>query len=221
METPAPPIPDVQTLEARWFVRGPLPPSVAAWFGGPPAEARTDRYLPAPTDDLGVKARADRLETKARLSVEGPFHVGRASGRIEAWRKWGFVLAGGPAAASKTAGWRDVAKRRRQQRCGPDGARRPEGAPAGTTCALELTEIDVDGAPWWSVCLEATGPTAADRRAVLAATAAAWLTRPDAPVLPAGASMGYPEWLRRLDAERESGAAPGGTAPLGARVGSL
>lgn len=181
------------TLEARWFARGPLPDTARAWadavgLGAP--EPRTDRYLVVPTDALGLKVRQGRLEAKQRTSGGEPLAVGHARGAVEQWRKWAFSLDETPDADGWTDGWTDVDKRRRLRRdaCGT-------GA-----CAAELTEIRVGSDAWWSVCLEATGSDAAVRRAALDAMAACWLARADVPELPAHASMGYPEWLRGLDA---------------------
>ena len=181
------------TLEARWFVRGPLPASAHAWadavgLGAP--EPRTDRYLVVPTDALGLKVRQGRLEAKQRMSGGEPLAVGHARGAVEQWRKWAFSLDETPDADGWTDGWTDVGKRRRLRRdaCG-------SGA-----CAAELTEIRVGSDAWWSICLEATGSDAVVRRAALGAMAGCWLARADAPALPAHASMGYPEWLRGLDA---------------------
>lgn len=176
------------TLEVRWFLRGDAPEVVAAWFDrlGDPVEAetRTDRYL-APTDGgLGVKVRTGNLEAKRRAAVEDPLQLGTAEGPAEAWEKWSFPLADD--GAEPEAGWIAVDKTRWQRR-----RQTERGA-----CALELSALTVGGEAWWSVCLEASGPTRSDRRAMLDAGARAWLGRLDAPALPAGAAMGYPAWLR-------------------------
>lgn len=175
------------TLEVRWFLRGTAPEAVAAWFDrlGDPVEAetRTDRYLAPTGDGLGVKVRTGNLETKRRSAVEDPLHVGPASGAAEAWTKWSFPLAGD---AEPEAGWVAVDKTRWQRQTpGERGS-----------CALELSALTVGGEAWWSVCLEASGRTWADRRAALDAAAQAWLGRDDAPALRAEDAMGYPAWLR-------------------------
>lgn len=187
----------VRTLEVRWFLPGPLPAAVEAWFArlGPPVgpEARTDRYL-APTDDaLGVKLRDGAVEPKRRDAVLGPLVVGRAQATAEAWAKWSLALAapdGVPLAddATPEAGWVAVSKTRRQR----------EALIGAGRCRLDLSEVTVGGAVWWSVCLEAEGLAADTRRIALGAGAARWLTTADAPELPAEAGMGYPAWLRSL-----------------------
>lgn len=177
------------TLEVRWFLPGPLPETVDTWFArfGPPVapETRTDRYL-TPTDDaLGVKLRDGALEPKRRDAVLGPLAVGRAAGTVEAWTKWSFALAD---AATPGAGWVAVTKTRRQREIEVGRAR----------CHLDLTEVTVGDGAWWSVCLEADGATAAERRVALGAGAARWLGTDDAPDLSAETSMSYPAWLRAL-----------------------
>ena len=170
-----------RTAEVRWFVRGPVPPQVRAWFDalgpGVEAESRTDRYLAPTGDALGVKLREGRVEAKRRAGTLGP--LADAQGEAESWAKWSFETPD----ATDGDEWVAVAKTRRQRHA--DG------------CALELAEVVVEGAAWWSVCLEATGPTDDARLSALRDGARRWLARPDAPALTASAARGYPAWLRR------------------------
>ena len=176
-----------RTAEARWFRRGDVPPAVRAWFDalGPDVEleSRADRYL-APTDDaLGVKLREGHAEAKRRDGVLGPLRVGPAAAPVEGWTKWSFPLADpGPLAAEPDDAWVAVAKTRWQRHA--------------DACALELSQVDVGGDRWWSVCLEATGPDAPARRAALDAAARRWLGAPGAPALPEADAAGYLAWLR-------------------------
>ena len=187
-----------RTAEARWFLRGPVPEPVRAWFDalGPPpeTEARTDRYLAPSSRRLGVKVREGRVEAKRRDGPAGHLRVGRAASDVTLWSKWSFELA---ADAEPVGPWVEVAKRRRQREA------------AGGACALELAEVTVEGEAWWSVCLEATGPTDAARRTALVEAAGPWLGRDDAPALPDEAALGYPAWLL---ARGE----PGGSGPVDA-----
>ena len=186
----APPPGPYRTAEVRWFMRGEVPEAAAAWFdalGEPVGEdARTDRYLVA-GDGLGLKVREGRVEAK-RLENR---QVGEASGAgkvrgvpAETWAKWLFPIEGDPA----PPGWVEVRKRRRQRRV----------EAAGGTCAVELARVEAGGAVWWSVCLEASGPTAEARRAALSRAAERWLARDDAPALDPGDAMSYPAWLGRV-----------------------
>ena len=187
----APPPGPYRTAEVRWFAEGAVPAAVAAWFdalGDPVGEdVRTDRYLGGTGDGLGLKVREGRVEAKR---FEGAGGAGRVRGvEAETWAKWLLPTAGDPA----PPGWVAVRKRRRQRRA----------EAAGGSCAVEVSEVEAGGpqtggAVWWSVCLEASGPTAEARRAALAHGAALWLGRDDAPALPPGAAMGYPAWLARV-----------------------
>jgi len=178
-----------RTVEVRWFLPGPLPGAIRAWFArlGPEAEPerRTDRYLAPAGDALGVKLREGQVEAKRREGPAGRLAVGTSEAPIEAWVKWSFPLADG--VDSPDDGWIEVAKVRWQRRVEAGGG----------TCTVEISEIEVAGDVWGAVCLEASGPDPEAQRAALDA-ASAWLARSDAPDLPASAAMGYPAWLRSL-----------------------
>ena len=172
-----------ETAELRWFFPGALPEAAEAWFraagGDAPVEVRTDRYLVPASDGCGRKHREGRAEVKTRTGTAAPLAVGSAAGTPEHWRKETVeTLPDGPAL--------DVAKRRRTSEL-----ETPEG-----TCTLELSAVEACGETWWSVCLEATAPTASARERTLRAAARRWLTHPETPALPAGAACAYPAWLR-------------------------
>lgn len=178
------------SLEARWFMPGPLPPEAAAWFEslGPSVtpEARTDRYLvPVRSEELGLKVREGAVQAKQRTAALGlrPLAPG-AVGRVEAWRKWTL----GTSEQTPEAGWIDVAKVRRQ--------RTLVLVPGAARCALEVSEIEAGGEAWWSVCLEASGARGGGRWRALRAAARRWLG--SGPALAAEASEGYPAWLLRV-----------------------
>ncbi|MFN3596606.1 MAG: hypothetical protein ACK41D_04980 [Rubricoccaceae bacterium] len=187
----------IQTLEARWFRPGVLPASVRAWFDAlaadgrgqmSPPEHRADWYLvPAESDGLGLKHRGGRLEVKQRVGgAEHSRWGGAAEGLVEAWRKWSYRLAED---APGEAGWVEVVKARRLLHV--------PAASDGGCCTLELGTVAVDGRPWWTVCLEAEGPSVPARREALRAAAARWIT-PGLPVhLGVADAGGYPAWLRR------------------------
>ncbi len=167
---------------------GPLAPEAEAWFAslGPevPEETRTDRYLiPTESADLGLKIREGTIQAKQRIATGGARPLApEARGAVEAWRKWTL----GAADVVPENGWVDVIKSRRQK---------PAVLLArGARCALELSELEIGGAKWWSVCLEASGESPRARWMVLRESARRWLRA--APALPAECSMGYPEWLR-------------------------
>ncbi len=169
------------TAEVRWFAPGAIPQTVRAWFGslGPDLEAerRTDLYLEPTSNALGVKVREGRVEAKRRMGTLGHLALEGLDAEIETWAKWSFetptVLEGD--------GWIEVAKTRWQ--------RHAEG------CALELSEIVLEDATWWSVCLEATGPHDGARRSALEDGARRWLSLEVAAVLRGSSALGYPAWL--------------------------
>lgn len=179
----------LSTLEVRWFVPGSIPDVAARWFDslGPAVEpeSRTDRYLiPSEGEDLGLKVREGRVEAKQRTASGELRAWPTAEARPEAWRKWSLGLA---TDEDLSPGWVDVVKVRRQ--------RWIPGEEAG--CALELAEVELAGATWWSVCLEASGGVPSARQRVFAEASSSWLDRPNAPTLPLEQAMGYPAWLRR------------------------
>jgi hypothetical protein len=193
----------VRSLEVRWILRGELAGAVAGWFGRFPAEttAQEDAYLLDPyLPGLSVKLRVGRaLEVKMYRGSPGLLEVaGRARGRVESWQKWSFPHGPPSAESGDPAGWRLVSKRRRiswfAQATGMGVAQLGEQR----GCAVELTEVDVRGEPWWTLGFEATGPADALRRELDAAAAIVF-----ADALPDGAELGtddsqsYVQWLRR------------------------
>ena len=207
------------TVEARWFVPGPLPAAVRDWFdatgaAAPPLQARADLYLVSlsldapnvklrdvdvgPEQRMEVKTRAGTLRTQ----VLGPPAV-QATGRVGKWQKWRFPLADGSPAADLAGGaesWLRVEKRRRSRLFVPegDGVREAPGETPERGCDAELSEIGVGQARFWSVCFEAFGPSHEGLDALLQRTAAHVLACGEPPVLPAGRSMSYPEWIARV-----------------------
>lgn len=192
------------TAEVRWFFEGPVPDAARVWFravaGEPPLEARTDRYVrPASPDSLGVKWREGKLEVKRRVGVVGEerFHA-RVAGRVERWRKWSFELASEAGLARPAGDWVEVAKRRqvRYFAAEPGGVRWLEsGERSAQACGLELGEVRIGDAVWWSVCFEAFGPdegALADRLQRVASHAVA---EAEPPALGAAHALSYPAWL--------------------------
>ncbi len=136
------------------------------WFGRFPAEVagRQDAYLVDPElRGLSVKIRAGAaLEVKAYHGSPGIVDMsGRAVGRTESWQKWAFPLTSFGQDDGGLAGWRLIRKRRRITRFQLAGERVVPAVPGPPTkpgCAVELTEIGVDGEVYWSLGFEATGP---------------------------------------------------------------
>ena len=193
----------VRSLEVRWIFPGQLAGGMAGWFGRFPAETRVleDIYLLDPhLPGLSVKVRGERaLEVKVYRGSPGSVEVaGRANGRLESWQKWSFPHGPPSRDDGDQAGWRQVNKRRRIcwfSRATGVGA---TGLGEESGCAVELTEVQVDGEAWWTLGFEATGPANVLRGELDAAAAQVF-----AQALPGGLelglddSMSYAQWLRR------------------------
>ena len=193
----------VRSLEVRWIFPGQLAGAVTGWFGRFPAETTVleDAYLLDPhLPGLSVKVRGRRaLEVKAYRGSPGLLEVaGRARGRLESWQKWSFPHGPPNPGSGHPAGWRPVRKRRQiswfSQATGV-GVPRLGEEPG---CAVELTEVDVRGEPWWTLGFEATGPASALRGELNAAAALVFAQAlPDGMELGMGDSQSYAQWLRR------------------------
>ncbi|MEW5858858.1 MAG: hypothetical protein AB1861_15960 [Cyanobacteriota bacterium] len=144
------------TVELRWFYRGTIPTEIERWFnqeslGGQleSPEDREDWYLYLPNCDyLGIKLRQGKLEIKWRQAELKVLHFGDlVEGKVEKWAKWTcedptskcFI----PAEVAGKESWLSV-KKKRSQRVYQD-------------CAVELTQLDINGKDWWSLAFEATG----------------------------------------------------------------
>ena len=199
----------ISTVEVRWFFQGKIPRQVQAWFHGglgqlTPAQARVDHYLRiAEGDALGVKLREGRIEVKQRQRLLGAMPLqARVSGIVEHWRKWSFPLTRrtGPALDTPVPalGWVGVHKERQlsRYRLTGDGklvamspARYPEQG-----CDLELTAVRVRGREWWTLALEAFGPSSSVCENLQRVAEVVFGTG-DSPTLDATDSYGYPRWL--------------------------
>ncbi|MGH2733481.1 MAG: hypothetical protein ACRDJG_11205 [Actinomycetota bacterium] len=182
---------------------------MADWFESLEAEPqeRADLYLCAlETDALGVKLRSDgdRLELKLRERDQGRSEFpGGVAGNVEQWQKWSFETAKvdhsplGLGLPSRF--WLGVNKVRRLATYElPSGRfwltdRRP-----GEGCSVELTELRAAGTKWYTLGFEAFGREDNIHES-LAHAAGAFFNQPKlSRGLRAGASYGYPHWLRIL-----------------------
>jgi len=97
------------SVEARWFMAGPVPSEAQHWFQrwelAPRTERRTDSYLLLPgITSVGVKLRDGKFEVKRRDADFGLTPLGsRATGRLAFWRKWSFTITGSSGATTPTA----------------------------------------------------------------------------------------------------------------------
>lgn len=197
----------VRTLEVRWILAGELDPAVADWFARFPAgtESRQDSYLVRPClPTLGVKVRGGGpLEMKVYLGSPGILRIpGGVCGRMERWRKWSARPARPRSGGYYLHGWTAVRKSRRITRFAPDSRGALETGQVlneGPGCAVELTEIHALCQRWWSLGLEATGPSGLLRSQLEAAAAHVFAEPlPDGVELGPGNSQSYARWLARL-----------------------
>lgn len=199
------------TAEVRWFLPGPVPPAVEAWFRRGPRDVeqqprRTDHYLHLPgSEGLNIKLREGLIEVKQRVGETAltPLHE-RVTGIVERWRKWSFDLAqpdGARRHVVPASPWIAVQKRRRlrtyQVKIPEDVVAPSTTEPPTQGCEVELTQIDALGQTWWTVAFEAFGEETALRENLLL-VARHVLGADEPPSLQASDSRGYAAWLARL-----------------------
>ena len=194
------------SLEVRWIRPGQLDPAMLEWFGRFPnaTESREDDYLIRPDlDGLSVKIRGGRaLEVKVFRGSRGVLDVpGRARGFLEHWQRWSFPLGSLSQGIDAEGTWTAVHKVRRMTAFGRDDeVQLSAGVPSpqqDTGCAVELTEVIMHGQSWWTLGIEATGPTDG-LQTLLRETAAIVfdLAMPDGMELTSTDSGSYVSWLR-------------------------
>jgi hypothetical protein len=206
--------PGSHSLEVRWLVHGHLETAVSQWFARFPAEleSREDTYLLHPHQlRVSVKLRGGRtLDVKVYRGSPGILDVsGRARARMERWQKWSFPTDSPGQVSADPASWTVVRKRRRISRFPPhDGRYQPRVPRTGGQlgCAAELTEIRMDGEPWWTLGFEATGQAGLLRDELEAAVAAVFSHGlPDGLEFRLDDSRSYAKWLWQWSgAERDT-----------------
>jgi hypothetical protein len=194
----------LDTTELRWFVPGPIPSDVDAWFGSPTGvcEQRCDTYLFDGRDDVGIKRRSrEILEVKVRQSLDGRMQLGEGlTGQIETWRKWSPVEGLVDGGADRP--WVDVCKSIVKRRFNIDGtevAFSPVEQVTGVGCDIEVAEVTVGAVQAWSFAFAAFGPTSTRRDVLLASWQGliAGTPCPESFGPRSTEAMGYPEWLER------------------------
>jgi hypothetical protein len=207
------------TSELRWFYPGFPPEAIARWFetqcpqqGPVNPETRDDLYLFTPDCDyLNIKWRQERLEIKWRQAEWDSVQFGDClSGNLETWQKCACeeLTPTMPGDAEAKGTWVRVSKRRSQRFYQVQNATiEPIGGdrPISQGCSLELTQLAIADQPWWSLALEAFGPTNT-LIDTLKATATVLSTSypPEFPLTPA-ASFAYPHWLQQVLQEKGEG----------------
>jgi hypothetical protein len=193
-----------KSVETRWFYPGTIPAQVVLWFQDGLAmsePSRIDTYLHTPgVRDLGIKLREGRIEIKQRTGIFGlnTFHP-RATGMVESWHKWSFLLNAADAETDMQTGfWIPVSKERmtRRYHIMPDGSLRaiPAWLFPLQRSSIEIANIILAGAAWWSFGLEVIG-TDADLVKVLQTTAALVFKKSGFTDFRGEESYSYPQWL--------------------------
>jgi hypothetical protein len=193
----------MDTLEVRWIAAGPLVTAVRQWFGRFPTgtEARDDAYLLRPRlPGLSVKLRDGvALEVKSYLGSPGVLDLpDRCRGRLEYWRKCSFRYEPADQGDVLPAGWTMVSKRRLRTWFPMPAREEPARSlvVAGAGCAVELTQAQLRGEPWWSVGFEATGQVGLLRAALEHAADVMFAgPLPAAVEFSLDTSRSYAEWL--------------------------
>ena len=199
------------TVEARWFLAGPIPEAVSAWFRALPGQSepeptRVDHYLSGSGDGVGIKLRHGRLEIKQRYRQRGIVHFhDRAGASVSHWRKWSFPLA--PRAVDVAPGsyWIAVEKTRRIHRYGvvEEGRIIPAAERDWGWCEVELSTVRVAGRVWWSLCFETAQADAALESILQPVARYVFAEGIPCDLLPADSSA-YPRWLEKR-VEKEEG----------------
>ena len=192
----------LDTTELRWFVPGPLPVDIGAWFTGATGvrEERCDTYLVDGRSDVGVKRRfRATLELKVRQSLDRQIEFGQGlAGTPEVWRRWS--PANDLVDVSFGGRWLDVCKAIVKRRFAADGTEIAfsSGPPTvGAGCDVEVAQVMVGAVHAWTLAFAAFGPLAS-RRDALHASWQGLMAAGQCPELfgPRTArAMGYPEWL--------------------------
>jgi hypothetical protein len=206
------------TLEVRWFLQGPLPAEHYHWFMEESplpidSETREDWYLDvAKSRDLGIKLRQGNLEIKQRIGSRGVCKLAKqVRGRVETWVKWPFSIDAESSAAilSDSAQlWIPVHKSRWSRHYAITSTGTIEAVAASSEaeqgCSLELSDLQVAGQNWHSLCFETFGREisgATDLAQNLEHVVRHVVRQAGLPPLKARCSWGYPRWLQQIRPE--------------------
>ncbi|MBD1996568.1 hypothetical protein H6G00_08040 [Leptolyngbya sp. FACHB-541] len=199
------------TTEMRWFYPGSLPTAVRNWFQATwdqaiaPIEVREDQYLQLPKCEyLNLKLRHGSLELKLRLKQLRTLQVGdRWAGQVEVWQKWSLQDSSeylDLADVEAEATWISVEKVRSQQQYQTFPAQPPKAISFEQQpeqgCRVELTELKVQDAAWWSLAFEAFGDPSQQFNQLQVVVEQ--ISNPLAPTLDLHHSYAYPKWLLNI-----------------------
>lgn len=212
------------TVEVRWFRKGDIQPDVWQRFlsgtieQNDAVEKRSDIYLCLPgVEDLGIKLRGkgtsegenpDTLEIKRHQVERGMItFTGGATGKLEHWNKWGFSEEAGTPQLSavltdRDRSWINVHKTRctRKYTVASNGKGQSlslKEHPA-YDCNVELTILSAKQRSWWTLGLEALGPSMEIIENQLKLIAEHIFAETHLNTFKAEHSYSYPKWLQTL-----------------------
>ena len=145
------------SLEMRWFGKKTRPDWLERIFKGRHCECRSDYYWKIPLPDHnpdGIKWREGRLEVKQKA---GELTVSDLPERAEKWVKYALGSMELPADDPQ---WIKVDKERQlvKYKLTASGLQEvTEGHIQGSGCLIELTTLEINGAQYWTLGLEAFG----------------------------------------------------------------
>jgi len=198
------------SLEIRWFYQGKPPEEVETWFNndfpgelsGTPDE-REDVYLSTNPvcAYLNIKLRQGRLEVKWRKAELGILRLGeRSQGNPEKWVKW---MCEDPTADSITPAvvgngpWLSVQKKRSQRlyqvAINTSLTLVPIDQPTKDSCAVEVTQLQIQGNDWWTLAFETFGEDTSLKE--FQSIANQVFKTYAGPPLQVQDSFAYPQWL--------------------------
>ncbi|OKH23684.1 hypothetical protein [Chroogloeocystis siderophila] len=197
------------TAELRWFYPGKLPQHVCQWFEQDqlgylaPAEKRQDIYLYVPESDfVGIKLRQGRLEIKWRKAKLGDLQFGKTTGKAEKWAKWLCEDASNeifqPQEVISKKAWVSINKVRTQRKYQLSARQEViaieiNDSSSNRTCNVEITELEVNRHPWWSLAFEAS--TDDELPLENLKCVAEWIFKTYPGELESENSYAYPTWL--------------------------
>lgn len=193
-----------QTIEVRWFYSGNLPEEVLTWFNTlgkplPKPYSRSDLYLQPSSSDLGIKIRQGNLEVKYCQQQLGVSEIaGIVDGQVQQWTKWICHDPSLELASGEKQAWIQVAKIRYQRSYLVEFIEPirliPISTPRKNAAAIEVTQLQLQGRPWWTIACEYLGNNISIDRQFLPLVRSLLYSYPcltSAPIM----SGGYPEWL--------------------------
>ncbi len=210
----------LRSAEVRWFIPRALPGEVLSWFkAGQEFDSegvQVHEYLVFPDcQSVGVKLREGRFEIKAIVATSQTLSLEPGiQGRTEEWVKWSFQSEGLQtidSALHQAGCWLKVCKERFLRTFSADGGTLVEvvvrpgpelRSPLRTGCTIELIRIEVEANPrvWFSLGLEAFGPSALATKILLEATHLFFQGHGEMPGISLGErdSLSYPAWLAKV-----------------------